>query len=531
MVYRQLPNHSDAELGLPSKESHPSHYSTGGSGRGSAATGRLSDKRKKWAYTAAASLAVLLILGLYRSSAGEERLSYGPPERQLHRAGVVPNATTVRIALSIILPLYGDPPNGLTCDPAVVAIGFSAAPQLLTPAAPATSYFDALRPDLRYLTADSWSGMTGQYLSALSLMYLAHMTQRVAIIPSWRDWDHYGDSMITIGLLFDMDKFRQDTGALFVDWNEVKPLDRMHAYTKRDQIGCYMGNNAFEGGRSFDEHNLDESIWRVPRTGGWFENSIESFTLFDYDSAERLERTKAFAADNKREIPVNMQGSQLLCYSNVWDLNHAGAGATGLAWYQGFGGQQREDGEAKEMLSLSARGTHPEWWTLGQYMDFHPQIWEIALSVVKRTFKTSYVPKNLITVHLRRGDFKSWCSAGAGCTPALDAYVEKLEPLLALSPPGVKVLVTTDEQDDADFLSAVDALGWYRINHRALGTFSTLEEKYGDAARWADAAVDQAILSLGMHFVGTSGSQVSLVTELRVAAWNGGETRLVERPS
>jgi hypothetical protein len=54
--------------------------------------------------------------------------------------------------------------------------------------------------------------------------------------------------MITIGLLFDMDKFRQETGALFVDWDEVKPLDRVHAVTKRDKIGCYMGNNAFEGG-------------------------------------------------------------------------------------------------------------------------------------------------------------------------------------------------------------------------------------------------------------------------------------------
>ncbi len=93
------------------------------------------------------------------------------------------------------------------------------------------------------------------------------------------------------------------------------------------------------------------------------------------------------------------------------------------------------------------------------------------------------------------------------------------------------VLITTDEQDDQSFLSAVDALGWYRVDHRSLGTFPLLELKYGDAARWADAVVDQAILSLGSHFVGTSGSQVSLVTELRVAAWNGGETRLVERPN
>lgn len=93
------------------------------------------------------------------------------------------------------------------------------------------------------------------------------------------------------------------------------------------------------------------------------------------------------------------------------------------------------------------------------------------------------------------------------------------------------VLVTTDEQDDEIFLSSIDALGWLRIDHKKLGTFSTLERKYGQAARWYDAAIDQAILSLGSGFVGTSGSQVSLVTELRIAAWNGGETSLVERPT
>lgn len=100
-----------------------------------------------------------------------------------------------------------------------------------------------------------------------------------------------------------------------------------------------------------------------------------------------------------------------------------------------------------------------------------------------------------------------------------------------LTPSFVAVLVTTDEQDDEIFLSSIDALGWYRIDHRKLGTFSILESKYRDAARWYDAAIDQAILSLGSSFVGTSGSQVSLVTELRVAAWNGGETDLVERPA
>lgn len=107
-------------------------------------------------------------------------------------------------------------------------------------------------------------------------MYLAHLTQRIAIMcaplsstsysrdirarvlidanvshsPSFRDWDHYGDSMITLDLLYDMEKFRRERGALFVNWDDVKPLDRRHRNTDRDEIGCYMGPNPFEGGVS-----------------------------------------------------------------------------------------------------------------------------------------------------------------------------------------------------------------------------------------------------------------------------------------
>ncbi|GAA5959874.1 hypothetical protein JCM3765_000629 [Sporobolomyces pararoseus] len=403
---------------------------------------------------------------------------------------------------------------------------------LLTSAAPARSYHEALRPDLRYLTLDSWSGMTGQHLTALSLMYLAQLTQRVAIIPSWRDQDHYGEAMIRMSDLFDLEKYRNQTGALFVEWDDVKPLDRTHEKTDSDEIGCVMGNNPFEGGRSFWEHNLAQTVWRVPRIGDSLQHSVESFVLFDFDKEDRYKRIKKFAKENNHtSIPQNMLDDQLLCYSNLWDLNHAGAHADGVRWYDGFQGQQKENGDLKEMLPISHRGTHPEWWAVGQYVDFSPAVWEIALNATLHTLKSKNIPENLVTVHLRRGDFKEWCSTGHNCTPAIDRYVEKVEPMLAMSPKGTQVLVTTDEQDDEIFLSSIDQLGWFRIDHRKLGTFEILQERYGDAARWYDAAIDQAILSLGSAFVGTSGSQVSLVTELRIAAWNGGSTSLVERPA
>jgi hypothetical protein len=125
---------------------------------------------------------------------------------------------------------------------------------------------------------------------------------------------------------------------------------------------------------------------------------------------------------------------------------------------------------------------------------------------------------------------KGWCAKGQNCTPPIDDYLQKVSPLLLLSPPNTRVLVTTDEQTDLDFLASIDALGWYRIDHALLGTQAKLEAAFGEAWRWADSATDQAILSLGRHFVGTRGSQVSQLSELRVQTWNGGQSAIVDRP-
>lgn len=188
--------------------------------------------------------------------------------------------------------------------------------------------------------------------------------------------------MITLDLLYDMEKFRRERGALFVNWDDVKPLDRRHRNTDRDEIGCYMGPNPFEGGvsslgtdsrlgrrarrlicrwpaqRSFDEHNLDQTIWHVKRHGP-FPESAEAFVLWDFDEATRLKETKEYAEREKRKLPANMEDSRLLCYSNLWDLSHAGAQATGWTWSQDFAGLQRGSGEMTELLAPNARGTHP----------------------------------------------------------------------------------------------------------------------------------------------------------------------------
>ena len=99
------------------------------------------------------------------------------------------------------------------------------------------------------MTADSWSGEVGQLLSAFSLIYLAQETQRVAIVPSvWYDGEHYGTSSVRMGDLFDLEKFRKQTGTLFVEWSDVKDYESKRVKAKKDELGCIFSWNGFADG-------------------------------------------------------------------------------------------------------------------------------------------------------------------------------------------------------------------------------------------------------------------------------------------
>ncbi|BGP38506.1 hypothetical protein JCM10449v2_002440 [Rhodotorula kratochvilovae] len=405
--------------------------------------------------------------------------------------------------------------------------------ELLTKAAPAKSLYDGLRPDLRYLVGDAWSGMTGQFLTCLSLIYLAQRTQRVAVLPSpWRDDEHYDNSFAKMSDLFNLEQFRQDTGTLVVELADVKQFDLEGRKTKRDDVGCYHGNNWATDGRTFPAFNLKASSWPIQRIGGWANDAVESFILFDMDPVFRHQSTERFAAREGRTIPRNMRDSQLLCYDNVWSLREVSMYRDG--WWPHFyltaEGLQEEKGGMMDLLNPEHRGMHPEWWAIGQYLDFQPEIWDVALLAAHQTLNVTDIPHNLLTVHIRRGDFVTWCPSGHDCVPSLDAYGTAVTSQLSHLPPHTPVLVTTDDTS-ASFLASLRALGWYPVDHAALGTADLLTARYGAREQgWYASAVDQAIHSLGSAFVGTEDSQVSLVAALRVAAWNGGRSEMVQRP-
>ena len=53
---------------------------------------------------------------------------------------------------------------------------------------------------------------------------------------------------------------------------------------------------------------------------------------------------------------------------------------------------------------------------------------------VQRTLELETLPSSIITVHIRRGDFASWCPTGHGCVAGLDSYKAEVDDLLKTLP-------------------------------------------------------------------------------------------------
>jgi hypothetical protein len=171
-----------------------------------------------------------------------------------------------------------------------------------------------------------------------------------------------------------------------------------------------------------------------------------------------------------------------------------------------------------------------------------------------------------IAIHARHGDFLDYCQGtekGLGCAPRLSEFerlIEEVEQELHKRGIGFKggeaikfpVIVTSDETDE-EWWNEVARYGWKRLdfpsalelrvdgepeklNKHGKGTKKTTvrseppggwpPEMYG--VLWDRTLVEVALQGLGVGFVGTQGSTMSLVARRRVEHWQRGVTRVVE---
>lgn len=78
-------------------------------------------------------------------------------------------------------------------------------------------------------------------MSAQTFTSLGAHTDPSPSSPSWRDDGHYGPVITRMSLLFNMDRFRNETGSLFVEWDDVKPSKAVEE-TPVEELGCFKAS-------------------------------------------------------------------------------------------------------------------------------------------------------------------------------------------------------------------------------------------------------------------------------------------------
>jgi len=175
-------------------------------------------------------------------------------------------------------------------------------------------------------------------------------------------------------------------------------------------------------------------------------------------------------------------------------------------------------------------------WKIARHFRWSPTLKALGEEYVRRLLAVTpgdALPP-FITIHVRHGDFATNCRELSvpveECFAPLDAYAVRASEVaaeLATRPEfakhgSFKIVVISDEQDPA-WWKTVRSRGWLTIDHSPAG-----EDTNAKHGPWYTALIDMVIPSLGMGFVGTEGSTMSMHARRRVEVWNGGVTRTVK---
>ncbi|KAG9118290.1 hypothetical protein FRC07_007265 [Ceratobasidium sp. 392] len=364
-------------------------------------------------------------------------------------------------------------------------------------------------------------------MAAANLIYLAMQTGRTPVIPPFTP-SHVGSMSevgpVAFGDIFDVPRLASELGMHILEWDELKnpaPAASPNVSSEIEQLGCWSAwtLNKADGNRPRESvapawYNIDISYTPIP----------ESFTLSQGLKADQYyaslwslaslgfpkTRDWAWSVQKSRATSLTtgsggqlMPDDQMLCFD--------------LLYYVGLAGEEEWFADYS-----------PYWRFVGTHMHWAPKLFDLAEGYLRRHFNVvdgQPIPP-FISVHIRRADFAGWCPSNMNkeaCFAPASAYakrVKEIQEALRGRPNGGTdahaVLVTSDERS-ADWWEEIGELGpeWGWVDHGAERTV----EKYG---KWYPVILDAVFQSMGVGFVGTDHSTMSLLAQRRVETWNGG---------
>ncbi|GAA5975685.1 hypothetical protein JCM10908_005242 [Rhodotorula pacifica] len=407
-------------------------------------------------------------------------------------------------------------------------------------------------PDVRYITTMSYGGHANQFIGVMNLLYLAKVTNRVAIIPTFTPL-HFSGTPQDLDVFYDLDRFIRESGIPAVKLSDCKPFGDENSHLAIEKLSCWSVLERVAGNRNFNDgsmlvHAMDVRYWPLPMEQSpmlW----AEDIQGFDYDLGARLAWIKRVNHEliPQRERPIGRRpgerrpnlhenlkdgfdpgrneppSDQVFCLDNTFFV------ATRV-----FPPAIPPAAPAERLRSYEGQG----WIQAGQYVHFSSHLESLADRYLVALFgvwtKRSIPP--FISVHIRRGDFEQ--ARGLTAIEAFKDAVQRVRDKLdrRMDDPegwagaghehqryfkGVRgkdyaVVVTTDDSMDSDFVRHIRTeLGWRVLDHDKMQTVKKLGE-------WYPTMIDAAVLARGRGFVGTEWSTFSYLAGSRVKYWNGG---------
>ncbi|KAF5385096.1 hypothetical protein D9615_001270 [Tricholomella constricta] len=358
---------------------------------------------------------------------------------------------------------------------------------------PTARFRDNLRPDRKYITSWVSAGWTNDVMTYINLIYLALITDRIPVIPIFTP-SHIGGAVppIDFGLVFDIPRLRKALNKPVLEWHEVK--DR--SSNELDEIGCWNTWEAVQEREQYarrsqvpDHLKLDISYTKAPtwiKVIPHFEHDVHSY--FWSLAALAFPETRATNLVPPRESPTNHvllpPDEQMLCYDYLYYVC------------------------ANQPFEMEFDYS-PAWRFVGKYLYWSSTIEKLA-------------NQYWIAIHVRRGDFKVFCGEDTtGCYASLAVIARRVEEVKAelLQRKGITVdhVIMTSDERNATWWEEVKGHGWYGVDH------SQTADLLGP---WYPVLIDAAIQSLGVGFVGTDRSTMSMLARRRVESWTDGAVRI-----
>ncbi|KAG6911162.1 hypothetical protein DXG01_003902 [Tephrocybe rancida] len=336
-------------------------------------------------------------------------------------------------------------------------------------------------------------------MSYVNMIYLATISDRIPIVPPFAPDHHISPSAgpLPFGEIFDLNELRNRIRKPVLEWSDVKSLPprlSLDAPSSVEQIGCWSTRPPEQKepilAQNLLHHlGLDISYTRLPPHTrqdpvlaahghiSLIPLAEKIYPLSPLSNAE--DKTLMAQSPNGAKLSP---GNHLACFDFMY---YASVGTTPYEWKSPWS---------------------PAWRNIGQHLKF-----------------TDSVTDLFITVHARRGDFVHQCPDDQ-CLAPISAYLRRVKEIQGalFVKMGIKVtevIITSDEKDPA-FWAEVREEGWKYIDHAAERTL----ELHGE---WYVPIIDIVAQSLGVGFVGSIESTVSIVSARRVEDWYHGITRMV----